>query len=341
MTDFSAQGSITIKRLRTGDTLFITFNSNGIPLYQGVDTKTGTVTPDWTQAANQPIVTPNVTSARGMTVSTSNHVWKYNGVQLLFNGASSGGYTADSTGKFAMNPSNGALKIIGNLASTTNYANDTIEYSCQATLAGVEYNLSKSTDIVIQSTGATSYMGIITATTEQLTGAVTSTTLSAQLKLAGADVGSYVKWYKGNLNTPWTAKNGQNNITVTRSDVDGTILFIVEFYLAQTDAQPVYRAGIRIIDAADAFQIVYSITSANKTVDDNKPVTVTGQLVNMRTNSVVTMAGAVWRTYVMEKKHWTATQSVNSDTVTVTTSDTDRDGEMNDVEVTGNVTWNE
>ena len=142
MNTYSAQNSITVKRLRNGDTFFITFGNNGIPLFQGVDPVTGVVTPDWTVAANQPVVTPVVTSARGNAVVLSNHQWSYNGVALNFNGATSGDWTTDSTGKFQLNSSTGALKIIANLASTTNIASDSLTYSCVATVAGVEYNLT-------------------------------------------------------------------------------------------------------------------------------------------------------------------------------------------------------
>ena len=63
--NYSAQGSITIKRLRNGDSLFLTLETNGIPLYQGVDPESGAVSPDWTQAANQPVITPHANSVRG------------------------------------------------------------------------------------------------------------------------------------------------------------------------------------------------------------------------------------------------------------------------------------
>lgn len=346
--NYSAQGSITIKRLRTGDNLFISFDNNGIPLYQGVNTDTtpATVTPDWSQANNQPVLTPKVTSARNALIELSNHEWDYNGVALVFSGADiAGGFKKDSTGKFAMKADTGALKIVDNLASAQNFANDQLDYRCLATVDGVQYHLSKSADVLIQKIGATSYIGLITASTETLTASVTSATLKTDLKLAGSTVGSwYTKWYKGNLDTPWADKNGQNTITVGRSDVNGTTLFIAEFYLSAADAtggnDPVFRAGIRIMDAADDFQIVYAITSANKTVDVNKPVVVAGQVVNMRTNQVVNVQGT-WRTYVMDKASWQPTQSVNSNTVTVTTADTDTEAGQNDVEVTGTVTWTE
>lgn len=339
---YSAQGSITVKRLRSGDTLFLTFDNNGIPLYQGVDPTSGAVSPDWSVAANQPLQTPKVTSARGNSVTLSDHAWKYNGTLLVFSGAEDGNYTKDTTGKFEMNTATGALKVIANLASATNYANDTMEYSCTATVAGVEYTLTKTIDITIQSVGASSYEGLLSATTEQISSAITSTQIASKLILGTSELSSYyVKWYKTDLTSEWTDKAGQKTITVTRDDVDGTTLFIAAFYAAQGDSTPVARAAIRIIDASDGFQIVYAITSDNKTVDTGKDVVVTGKIVNMRTNAEVTATGAVWTTEVMNTKSWTATQSVSSNVVTVTTADTDTSDGENDVEVTGSVLWNE
>ena len=93
MSNLSAQGSITVKRLRNGDTFFISLDLNGVPLYQGVDPVTGDVPPDWRVAANQPVITPKVTSARGNIVSLGGHQWSYNGQVLVFTGASSGNWT--------------------------------------------------------------------------------------------------------------------------------------------------------------------------------------------------------------------------------------------------------
>ena len=346
MEKLSAQGSISIRRVRNGDTLFLSFNTNGIALFQGVDSSSGEVSPDWTVEANQPVITPVVNSAKGNPVTTQYHSWKYLGVTLSFTGATVGDFIKDSTGKFAINTSTGALKIIKNLASTTNFASDLLEYQCVATLDGVEYNLSKSIEIMITTFGASSYIGLITATTEQLTATVSSTTLNAELRLAKGSVDFYPKWYKGNLSTPWTGKNGSKSPVATRTDVDGTTLFICEFYKSEGDTTPVYRAGIRIIDTLDDFQVVFGITSANKTVDVGKPVEVTGRVVNMRTNAEVAADGT-WNLYVMNTKDWTTIRSTSGlksagyNKITISTDDTDRDGEFNDVEVIGDVTWNE
>lgn len=344
MANYSAQGSITIKRLRNGDTFFITLEiTNQIPLFQGVDDKAGTVSPDWTVAANQPIITPNVTSARGASVSLSFHQWQYNGVTLNFNGTTdTDGYRTDSTGTFKMNTLTGALRIVKNLASSTNIANDTLTYSCVATVGGVEYNLQKSIDVLIQTVGATSYLGYINASNQQLSSDVTSSVLTTTLWLGGAEIANYyVKWYRDN--TLWGEKNGMKTITIGNGDVAGTQLFIAEFYKDSSSSTPVFRAGIRIIDASDAYQIVPYISSAQKDVDTGCPVTVKGRIVRFLpdgTTQAITPTGATWRMDVMDPKTWDIVKTVNSDTIQITTNETDRNGEMSDVEVVAEAEWN-
>lgn len=337
---YSAQGNLTIKRLRNGDSLCLTLELNGIPLYQGIDKDTNVATPDWSQAANQPIITPKATSVRGNTVTLSNFGWAYNGVALVFNGAVSGNWKTDSTGKFSIETTTGALKIINNLASDINTANDSLTFSCQASVGGTEYNLNKSIDVIIQMSGANSYFGSVMASTEQLTSSVTTATLTTKLMLSSQDVSEYyVKWYKDD--TLWSDKNGQKSISVGRGDIDGTQLFIAEFYISSSDSSPVFRTGIRVTDTLDEMQVICFISSDNKEVDTGKPVTVSAKIVNMRTNATVTPSNPTWRMDVMEKSTWTSIKTSATNSITVTVDETDRNGEQNDVEVTAEVTWNE
>lgn len=337
---YSAQGSITIKRLRNGDSLFITLENNGIPLYQGVDQQTGAIAPNWTVAANQPVITPKVTSVMGNTVTRSSHQWAYNGVTLLFTGAASGDWRTDSTGKFQLNTSSGtdggALKIIDNLANAAAVANGQLTYTCVATIAGTNYNLSKSVDVVIQSMGSSAYYGSVLASPEALDSNHITSTLTTALMSGGVPLTTYhVKWYKDN--TEWTAMAGQKQITVTRSDVDGTQLFIAEFYASPTDTTPVARAGVYVIDSLDEFVVQLAIISTNTEVAPGKDVTVQAKVVNTRDNSVVVLSNPVWRCDVMDKDTWQALKTVQSDTITVTTAETDVNGRLNDVEVVAEV----
>lgn len=343
--NYSAQGSITIKRLRNGDSLYITLESNGIPLYQGVDTSAGTVSPNWTVAANQPVLTPKVTSVRGNTVTRSSHQWKYNGQVLLFTGATSadGNWRTDSTGKFQINLTTGndggALRIIDNLANVNAVANGLLEYSCVATVSGTNYNVSKSIDVVIQSMGASSCYGAIIASPQTIDTTSTTSTLKTILQVGANPITTYhVKWYKDD--TAWPAMDGIKQISVGRSDVNGTQLFIAEFYLKATDTTPVARAGVYIIDSLDEFRVEFDYVSTAVEVAPGQDVTVKAKVINTRTNSVQTLNNPTWKCDVMDKDTWTSIKQSTTDTITITTAETDRNNKENDVEVIGEVDFN-
>lgn len=339
MSNYSAQGSITIKRLRNGDSLFLTLELNGKPLYQAYDEQIGSVTPDWTIDANRPIITPKASSTRGNAVSLGSHTWKYNGVDLVFNGVNSGDYVMDSTGKFGLNPTSGALKIFANLASSVNIASDTLIYACVATVAGREYSLNRSIDVQIVVGGASSYYGFIKASTTQLDDSHASASLTTELWLSASAVNNYyVKWYKGN--TEWTEKAGQKKITVTRDDIAGAQLFIAEFYKEQDNANYVFRAGISILDTLDEIVLVPYISSDNKEVDTGKPVTVAARLIRTTTNAVLTPVNPTWLFTIMDGDTWTQKGTSSSSSIEVNTTHTDQpDGSTHDVEVLAEVTF--
>lgn len=333
MSKYSAQASLTIRRLRNGDTLYLTLELNGKPLFQAVDSQTGGVAPSWSVPANQPVITPKVGTTRDNTVTLSGHTWSYNGNTLNFTGATSDGYTLDSTGKFAMNALTGALKIVDNLASATNMANDTLLYSVVASVGGVSYSLSKSIDIQIQSAGASSYFGYITATTTQLDSDHESASISAELWLSTSPVSNYyVKWYKGG--TEWTAMAGQKSVTVNRGDIDASQLIIAEYYLQSGDANFVARAAITLIDTLDEIIVVPYISSANKEVDDGKPVTVTARIVKAANNAVLTPSNPTWLFELYDGDTWVLKGSSTSSSINVDTTHTDQsDGTSHEIVV--------
>lgn len=335
---FSAQNSITIKRLRSSDSLILTFGNNGIPLFQAISEVSGAVSPDWTVPANQPVRIPTITSTRGLTVNVISHSWSYNGTLLVFNGEESEGWQTDSTGKFRINDS-GSIKIIQNLASEINPADDILSYTTQVSVAGVEYSLSGELEIVIRKGGASSYYASILAETEALSSDVTSTNVTTKLFQGVTQITSYhTKWYKDFVE--WTDKVGQKNITVTRDDIGGAQLFIAEMYKTSSDTNVLARAGIRIMDISDEYKVILDITSSNKMVDTNNNVTVTAKIVNMKTGAVYAPAGAVWRLDVMDRENWTSLKTSNSNSIVVTTEETDRGGDIYDVDVIGEATFN-
>ena len=345
MTEFSAQGGITIVRMRSGNTLLLVFDYNQRAMYQGVDKNTGKPTPDFTtEDAKRPIITPKASTLSGASVSVSNHAWKYNGATLIFNGASDGAYTKDSTGKFEINPSNGELKVIGNLANKDNPVNGIFEYSCSATSEGYSYDLVKSTEIRLQAIGATSYVGNVVASTSEIQGDTVSSVLTATLNLAGSPVSCYVKWFNAIDGKEVANSAGVNPLTVTKDNISSVALFVAYFYLTEADAtagkDPVAKDGTYVYDLSDMYKVMYYISSENKTVDVGKDVTVTGYVVNTRTNQQISLGkNAAWNTRIMDKNTWEVLEQNSSNSITVTTNHTDTNNGQHDVEVTGSVSW--
>lgn len=346
MANNSAQGSITIKRLRTGGSLFITFGLNDKPLFQNVDKESGAVTPDWSKAENQPVITPVVTSSLGNTVLLNNHTWLYEGVTLAFTGASrDDGFVTDTSGRFAMDPSTGALRILKNLASKDNIASDIFKYQVKANVAGVEYSIEKEIELLIQQMGSSSYVGYVLTSTAQLTSVTPTATLTTKLYSQGNErTDYYVKWYKDNEEL--VLLRGNKSITVGQSDVNGSQLFVAEFYESSGSTSPIARYGIHIIDTKDIYQIQLSITSDNKDVDKDKAVTVVAKVVNTTQNTVVSLPDtAAWRIDLMDGDTWEVIKTVYLDNVTITTDDTDVDAtdttpaKLRDVEVVAEVSW--
>lgn len=346
-TNYSAQGSAIVRRLRNGDNLYLTLEGNGIPLFQGIDptSVSPTPTPSWKVTANQPELTPRISSARGNSVELKDHAWKYEGTLLVFNGAADGDYTKDSTGKFEMNKSTGALRIIDDLASNTNYGNNVLTYSCTAKTGDLSYSLTKDRDITIIRAGAGTYTGVLMATAMQIGDgetSVISTALYNGTSLVDASK-YYVKWFKNGETNEITKFRGNKSITVGRDDINGATLFVAQFLASSSSTEPMARGGVRIVDNKDEYMVNYIFVSDNRTVDSGKPVTVKGQVVNTTRNSIIdlTNANPIWQSVVMDKQNWEAIRTEESDTVTITTDDTDRtvDGvqQQNDVEVVGTV----
>ena len=344
-TQFSAQGSIIVKRLRTGDSLFVSLTSD-IALYQGIDTVSGTISPDWTVAANQPTITPNIRTARNATVNivAGTIVWKYVGTALSFD--SSGNCTTTGyESKFHLNTDTGALKIIGNLASVQNDGDDSLEFNCTVRVNGVEYNVTRDINVRIQKISASSYVGLINTTAGTiLSSSQTSTKLQMKLQYGTTFVQTfYVKLYKDNqLLQTITASNGVAEYTVNSSIVDGSQLFIAEFLINSTDTNVAARSGITIMDNADQYTIHCFVSSTNKTVDEGSPVTVSAEIINMTSGTVINPSGVTWSMDVMAtdgEAAWTSLKHSATNSIQVTTTETDRDGNMYDVTVVAEASW--
>lgn len=323
MATISATGSVTIRRIRYGDTVSMAFDVTGA-LVQYVNSQTGTVTPDWTNTTNQPTITPVVTSARSQTVTFLSVVWKYNGFELKFG---TDGYSTNTGYEktFYLDAKTGKLTIKKNLASTTNIASDTLEVTLVVSIGGQEYTLTKSIDITIQPMGASSYSGYITTDKTFLKKDGEVATLTAHLMDGSGTVNpSNVKWYSGDT---YLNKEGET-LEVNRDMVNGSQLFIAKFYVAGTDT-PIAVAGIVINDSMDDYQISFGSVGQ---VDDKTSVTVTAKLmkfVDDELKDVTSSMSGTWELAVYEMTGWTVIEvdgkphTSNTNSITVTTKDTD------------------
>lgn len=349
----SAQGSITIQRLRTGDSLFITLdNLSGRPLYQGLETESGAITPDWSMEGNdalRPVIRPKVTSTLGATVSLSGATWAYNGRKLSFmDGASpeAWAYEDSPTPKFAFRQSDLAIKPIGNLLNRENIANGLLQFSAKAITGGGEFSIQKGIDVILTKAGQSVYYAFITASALTLTASNPISKLTATLYSSGAEVPDfYTKWYRDRDHIK--AYDGKKTIVASREGVDSTQLYIGEFYLNESDAKAVAVAGVTVVDADDQYDVHLEITSANKYLDEAHPcLTVAAHLVAATTGKFQT-EGVSWLMDVIDPQTFKSIKSSDTDSIEVTLGETDRertiDGERrmiaSDVTVLAEAHW--
>ena len=252
-----------VRRTLKGDTLSLSLQTNGVPLFQGLNPDTFTVSPKWSESGKHPVITPVIGSARKNNVTLNSHAWAYNGKDLGFSFSGTGWETSSVDNRFKLNHTDGSLSIVADLASKVNQDSDTLKYSGVAVLGASTYPMEKSIDILVSMLGGSSYFGGVSADTTVLSKGQTQAVLKPWLfNSAGGEVSSYsVKLYRGSgADLAGTYNNPQSGITIHRdktgdSDklyVDSHQLFVLEFIV---DGAAVYRTGISIDDISDIYQL--------------------------------------------------------------------------------------
>ena len=352
VTNFSAQGSIPVRRLKTGDLVRITMDSNGIPLWQGYDPDNGNITPDWsdrsdwasTVSDSQPMQTPRLVAASGKTVEIDDGQWYWNGVLIQFGNAelSIHGETYLASTNFTYVKNNVtyplfalkkggsmALRVIGNLASATNTWNDTLTFKCKGVMSGVSYDQEMEVPVTIVKAGANSYSAVVTVPTQVLDSTTTSITAVAQLMLGVSAVTDYyTRWYaEGTLLTPTVHcdSSGKASKVITRSNLSGTAEITVLFFLTNPDstqAEPVARTSVKMTDMSDEYDVVCYV-DGNSEGDDGKNVVVKARVVRMSDLSVydISQKSPQWK---MEVLNTQAVDSVTQAMVVLATSSTNQ-----------------
>lgn len=264
-----------VRRTLKGDTLSLSLQTNGVPLFQGLNPDTFTVSPKWSEDGTHPVITPTVGSARKNNVTLTNHAWAYNGKNLGFGFSGTGWETSTVDGRFKLNHADGSLSIVADLASKVNQDSDTLTYSGDAVMGASIYPMSKSIDILVSMLGGSSYFGGVSADTTVLSKGQTQAVLKPWLfNSAGGEVSTYsVKLYRGSgTDLAGTYDNPASGITIHRDKtgdldklyVDSHQLFVLEFIV---DGAAVYRTGISIDDISDIYQL--AINSIGQVDEDS------------------------------------------------------------------------
>lgn len=252
-----------VRRTLKGDTLSLSLQTNGVPLFQGLNPDTFTVSPKWSESGKHPVITPVIGSARKNNVTLTSHAWAYNGKDLGFSFSGTGWETSAVDNRFKLNHTDGSLSIVADLASKVNQDSDTLKYSGVAVSGASTYPMEKSIDILVSMLGGSSYFGGVSADTTVLSKGQTQAVLKPWLfNSAGGEVSSYsVKLYRGSgTDLAGTYNNPQSGITIHRDKtgdtdklyVDSHQLFVLEFIV---DGAAVYRTGISIDDISDLYQL--------------------------------------------------------------------------------------
>lgn len=353
--NYSTQGSVVIKRLRTGGTLFTSFKNLGGPLYQGVDPdKTpALVAPDWeTETDMRPVIQPVCRASDGLPVTLMNHRWLYNDVYLEFNSeADSDGYKLNTnadyyTGYFAMK-SDGTLKIVKNLASKENDADDGLTYEGIAAHNGVNnINVTCSTTVDIQHIASNSFTCTVYTANASLDKETTSTVVKTALYLGGlsyTDKAYTVEWYRNSVDAAnklssttgkYTISADSKSITINRDGVDGSLELVAVFLI---DGERKAVGGITIKDVADEFVIRYKLTGEG--VDESHSVAVEAYISKIDGDIDITSqcSNITWDLDVVDYETKSVVRHLSGNTTNITNADSIAGGGMHDVVVTGGV----
>ena len=310
--------------LRNGDQItivrnIITSSGQGAALFQVIEPISGNVTPNWTVAANQPIIQIGARSAAGYPVEITDVRFAFDGTTLNFTYNGSEWVTSSNDTRFQSRINEGKyeLKIVGNIASKTVISNKQISYEVAYVSNAMSDSVQGSVDVLIQQAGSDSHLLQITTNRVELDASNTSATLTAKAMYGTEDVtigsnGYGIEWYQDGAKL-----EGQtaSTLTVTRGMVTGGSIFIAKL---KKDGNVVAQDGQRINDIADEYQITYTPTNAGSNYVAPNHNAVYTLAVTKNGNPYSVEVTFTWRVYNSLGEPKT---SGTSSTVTVTTDD--------------------
>lgn len=226
--------------------------------------KGGSCVPDWTVAANQPIIYVTLQNGSSFVLPDNTYKWFYNGTEIEWTGnTSTDGLfqkvtdytpTGYSAGQYVP-----AIKIIGNLATANDSVDiDVIRFDGQKTLSTNPVGFSVSINVTIAEWSESGYLGLIeytnsTGTTSGPTD-ITSDNLTVYLKgtLLNGDGDAVTCTYKWYLEGDNTIKGTSQILSVTEAMVTDYAVLRCEFYMTINGVNTkVYTAYATVDDTQD------------------------------------------------------------------------------------------
>lgn len=329
--------AFSVRFLRNGDQITITSDildqaGNGAALFQVIDPTTGTIAPDWTVAANQPIVQLAARSASGYPVRINNVVWYYDGTELLFVLDGENWVTATNDSRFkARITSDGkyCLRVSANLASLQDISNKMIAYEVDYTCNGINDSVKGHVDVLIQASGSDSHILQITTDRVEIREDNPDTAGVNESQATLTAVGYYgttpvtigqngytIEWYKNGNELISGATSA--TLVVTREMVAGSSLFVAKLKL---NGNVVAQDSQRIADIADEYQVNYRPrTPAESTCSYDGTAHNAVYLVQLVRNGVAVTNGVTYSWTVYNSLGVAGTTGTGA-TVTVTPAD--------------------
>ena len=260
--------AFSVRFLRNGDQItivrnIITSSGQGAALFQVIEPISGNVTPNWTVAANQPIIQIGARSAAGYPVEITDVRFAFDGTTLNFTYNGSEWVTSSNDTRFQSRINEGKyeLKIVGNIASKTVISNKQISYEVAYVSNAMSDSVQGSVDVLIQQAGSDSHILQITTNRIELDESNDRATLTAKAMYGTEDVtigsnGYGIEWYQDGAKLEGQT---ESTLTVTRDMVTGGSIFIAKL---KKDGNVVAQDSQRINDIADEYQITYTPTNA-------------------------------------------------------------------------------
>lgn len=290
MADIRAKQSISYYLLKNGDTLSPIIESNP-PLYQAMSNDGLNILPSFLIVENQPLSRLKVLSSlEGKYVNLLPGTEKFYWNDQLLTFDADGNCTAPSGWAGFFKKEGQAIRIIKNIISPTNRANNTLTIAGTVRSGGIEKDVQASAAFIFGELGGTPYRLLVNLSSTTIDSADTVITAKARL-LSDVEMtsGFSVNWLRtttvGTDDDGWEEYKTGITIQIPASDVRGREMFMA---VAKIDGKEVGRYLFEIFDTQDNYYI--AIPQKEYALADGEVVTVNLKLIDKYTGAEI--AGA-------------------------------------------------